>query len=158
MIEFKNIKLEEDFDICFQFRQDAYFCSFGTLVGFSKFISGYKERVYGRIAQKGWFYIHVWVNNEIVGQLEFRNFYSEPKTGYVNLIYLKPQYRSKGLAGKLQSFIKEKLLHSGCDQAILSVSRTNQRAVKHYQKFGWEYQNANPKNELTDFYKIKLRT
>lgn len=41
---------------------------------------------------------------------------------------------------------------------MLSVSRLNKRAIKHFKRFGWEYLKPNPKHEVTDFYLCQLRT
>lgn len=91
-----------------------------------------------------------------MGQLEFRSFSDEPETGYVQLIYLFPEYRGRGLAAQLQAYIRQQLLGAGCKWAILSVSRTNVRALNHYRRFGWVFLRPNPKHQETDFYRLTL--
>ena len=91
-----------------------------------------------------------------MGQLEFRCFSDEPETGYVQLIYLFPEYRGTGLAAELQAYIRQQLLGAGCKWAILSVSRTNLRALNHYRCSGWTFLRSNPKHEETDFYRLEL--
>ena len=54
-------------------------------------------------------------------------------------------------------FIIETLITKNCKAAMLSVSRTNKRAIKHLKRFGWAYVKPDPKNEVTDFYLCQLR-
>ena len=155
-LEFKSVNLEQHFDFCVEARKDAYLCSFETYDGFSGFLDGYRERVLERLARPEWFYIHVWVNGDIAGQLEFRSVSSEHYTGYVHLLYLKPEYRGIGLAQSLHDYFVNALLVAGCVRAVLSVSRKNLRAMKFYQRNGWEFVRANPKHAVTDFYQLTL--
>lgn len=157
-VEFKEINLERDFKVCVEARRDAYYCSFETYDGFAEFISGYRERVLERQEQAGWFYRHIWVGDEIIGQLEFRSFSDAPATGYVQLIYLFPEYRGTGLAAELQAHIRHQLHMAGCQWVMLSVSRTNLRALNHYRRFGWQFLRHNPKHLETDFYRLELNT
>ncbi|TON44632.1 GNAT family N-acetyltransferase, partial [Vibrio parahaemolyticus] len=105
-----------------------------------------------------WFYIHIFVSGQFAGQLEFRSFSPEPETGYVHLIYLKSNFRGLGLAPKLQDYIANVLFRAGCKRAVLSVSRTNTRALTFYKRHGWEFVRKNPKHNETDFYQLWLRT
>ncbi|CAG8999850.1 MAG: hypothetical protein CENE_01833 [Candidatus Celerinatantimonas neptuna] len=155
-LAFKPIDVEQDFEQCVLFRRDAYFCSFQSLSGFEKFLSGYRARIALRINHPGWFYRHIWFDGHIIGQLEFRNHCEidgvDEQTGYVNLIYLSPDYRGKGLTASLQDYIADELVAAGCWRCLLSVSRTNHRALQHYQRFGWYYLKPNLKHAMTDFY------
>ena len=99
-----------------QARRDAYFCSFHIHDGFADFIDGYRERIRERLGQAQWHYLHVWAGEQRVGQLEFRSFSDELETGYVQLIYLFPEYRGTGLAAGLQAYIRQQLLGAGCNQ------------------------------------------
>lgn len=155
-ISFQTIRLEDDFDWCVEARRDAYYCSFGHYDGFTDFVDGYRERIGERLSLSGWFYIHVFVSGQFAGQLEFRNFSDERDTGYVHLIYLKPEYRGTGLAMKLQEYISQTLSQSGCKRVVLSVSRTNTRALTFYQRCGWRFVCKNPKHQETDFYQLSL--
>ncbi|MEG0175236.1 MAG: GNAT family N-acetyltransferase [Aeromonas sp.] len=157
-VEFKEINLERDFELCLEARRDAYFCSFETYNGFAEFITGYRERILERQEQTEWFYLHVLVDDKIVGQLEFRSFSDDPETGYVQLIYLFPAYRGTCLAAELQAHIRQQLHSAGCKWVMLSVSRTNLRAINHYRRFGWVFLRPNPKHAETDFYRLRLDT
>ena len=156
--EFKVIDITKHFDICVEARKDSHFCSFETTHGFSDFLDGYRERMSDRITTSEWYYVHVWVDDEIAGQLEFRNSYSEPKTGYIHLFYLWPEFRGTGLAQTVHEYVCDTLLNDGCQRAVLSVSRSNSRALNYYKKHGWQYWKRNPKRDSTDYYELELKT
>ncbi|EIV8497664.1 GNAT family N-acetyltransferase [Vibrio vulnificus] len=156
-VEFKVINLAQDYDFCVAARKDAYYCSFETFSGFDDFIAGYRERVQERQSGAGWFYIHIWLDGKLVGQLEFRSFSPEPETGYVHLVYLLPEVRGSGLSQQVQVYIESELARAGCNRAVLSVSRTNARALRFYKRNGWVYCRPNPKHDETDFYQLQLR-
>ena len=151
---FKPVDVERDLNRCIKARRDAYFCSFGTYEGVEQLLDGYTERVIERSTQDEWYYVHVWMDGGFAGQLEFRCFSPEPEphTGYVHLIYLCPEYRGQGLAKYLQHYIKQTLLEAECSRAVLSVSRDNVRALRFYQRHGWQYLRPNLKHSSTDFY------
>ncbi|MFM2486283.1 GNAT family N-acetyltransferase [Celerinatantimonas yamalensis] len=151
-LAFKRIDVRQHFALCYQFRCDAYQCSFDSLEGCDQMLVGYQERLLERIDDPCYYYLHIWLDGKIIGQLEFKNFYDSANTGYVNLIYLSEPYRGCGLAEQLQKYIEWQLTEAGCRCALLSVSRTNARALRHYQRFGWRYLKANPKHSSTDFY------
>ncbi|HAS6854123.1 TPA: GNAT family N-acetyltransferase, partial [Vibrio parahaemolyticus] len=66
--------------------------------------------------------------------------------------------RGLGLAPKLQDYIVNVLFRAGCKRAVLSVSRTNTRALTFYKRHNWEFVRKNPKHDETDFYQLCLRT
>lgn len=154
-IEFRQVNLD-DFELCVSARKDAYFCSFGRYDGFEDFIFGYRERISERLSLREWHYIHVYIGAQFAGQLEFRSVSQEPNTGYIHLIYLKPEFRGLGIGPKLQQYIVDVLLNAECERAILSVSRTNVRALTFYKRYGWKYLTNNPKHDETDFYELWL--
>ena len=121
-IKFKNIAIEQDFGHCLRFRRDSYFCSFQTYIGYEASVQGYEERMHLRLQDPRWHYVHLWDNNNLVGQLEFRSYSDFAHTGYVHLIYLIPAYRGTQAAAQAQDYIAQTLVAEGCTQAILSVS------------------------------------
>lgn len=155
-IRFKSIDIGTHFFECVAFRRDAYFCSFGTDVGFENSIIGYEALLRQNTLEKGWYYFHIWHESQLIGQLEFRSFSKNPDTGYVQLIYLIPEYRDLGLGTKLQELIRTQLRDAGCSKAMLCVSRANETALRHYKRSGWEYLFPNPKGKNMDFYQIDL--
>jgi len=101
-----------------------------------------------RETENGWYYFHICKGNEIIGQLEFKSFSGLPDTGYVHLIYLLLSYRGCGVADLAENYMAKHLKSKRCKQAILSVSRTNERAIRHYKHHDWSYLKPNPKHKL----------
>jgi len=104
-IHFQPIDIDRHFDHCFHFRKDSYFCSFGSEIGFEASIEGYEAKIRSRLADKEWYYRHIWRGNEIIGQLEFKTFSQLANTGYLHLIYLADQYRGMGYADLAHNFL-----------------------------------------------------
>ncbi|MDM5073848.1 MULTISPECIES: GNAT family N-acetyltransferase [Aeromonas] len=152
----KEINLDNNYHFCVKARRESFYCSFGNLIGFDKIICGYKNRIKMRLKTPGFHYYHVWLNDQIVGQLEFCSTWEKMNVGYIYLIYIEPQFRGSGLADELHGFILNKLLEAGCHQAVLSVSNTNKRAVSFYRKHHWRFLRKNYKHKTTDYFKIKL--
>jgi GNAT superfamily N-acetyltransferase len=84
--------------------------------------------------------MHVWQGSEIVGQLELCTVLAEPDTGYIYLIYLTPQARDQGMADLLLQYIGRTLWQAGSRR----VSRLNPRALRFYQRCGWQYRGPTP--------------
>lgn len=63
----------------------------------------------------------------------------EPKKEYYYLskFYLLEEYRGKGLASQMFSFVKEKALKSGYDKIILNVNAANADTIARYKHFGF---------------------
>ena len=155
-IEYRPINIDCDFEACVKARKDTHFCGFGTFDGFNHFLDGYRARMTERITSDEWFYLHIWIDEILAGQLEFRCHFPEPECGYILLIYLKPEFRGLNIFPMLQEHIIKVLTHHGCKRIHLSVSRINTRALKNYQAHGWTFLCTNPKHNLTDFYQLTL--
>ena len=139
-IEFKKINLDLHKDVAIKFRSDVFITSFGTDEGFwgedgqggeryIKWLNNKDPKKFGAF--------HIWKEDEIVGQMELALFKGDESWGYINLYYLKKDYRGKGLSKELDDFAIEFLKNLGVNKAKLSVSPTNLRAVKFYKKNGW---------------------
>lgn len=154
-LEFKKVNLDH-LDICLKFRKDSYFCSFGSMDGALAELGEngeiYFSKMKERINDPQWNFIHVWHHQEIIGQIEFRNFSDLFGFGYVHLFYIKPEYRGVGLFKQLDEYVKKTLSSQKCRGVMLSVSQTNLRALKTYEQHGWKYYSQNPKKELLAFY------
>ena len=151
-INFKPINLDKHFNYCYEFRRDSHFCSFGNADGYEESVIGYYEKIQQRQADPRWHYLHIWQGENVIGQLEFKSFSFMENTGYVHLVYLIPECRGSGIAGEAQQLIAKELKKQHCHSALLSVSRSNERAIKHYRRFGWSYLKPNPKDQVTDYY------
>ena len=57
--------------------------------------------------------------------------------GYVNLFYLIPSYRGRGLGRQLEQYAVAFLLGAGRQRLRLSVSATNRQAITFYLKHHW---------------------
>lgn len=71
--------------------------------------------------------------------LAFGQYY--PRLGRCNLgrLVVNPQCRGQGIAGQLLAqLIQQGLTELGCQQASLFVYANNQKAIRAYQKFGFE--------------------
>lgn len=78
-------------------------------------------------------------NGEYIGQLEMQIVEKEKKrTGYVNLYYLTPSMRGKGLGEQLFSYSLAFFQKHGVSEFFLRVSPTNTRALRFYRKMGME--------------------
>ncbi|MGJ8524727.1 hypothetical protein LMG33818_000435 [Halomonadaceae bacterium LMG 33818] len=162
----RKIDLVRDFNQCISARKDAYLCSFGTLSGVEKILSGYRERVEARLNDSRFYYYHVWDKGRIIGQLEFRSCWEgdlmhslgwkKEKTGYLYLIYIAPEYRGSGVVNEVHDLITTTLTREGCKRVVLSVSTMNERAMRFYKKKGWYYLSPNPKHATTEFWGLAL--
>lgn len=155
-IDFRRLDVAGDFDVALRFRRDSYHCSFGSLDGFDDEVgidgALYRAKLEQRAHDPRWFYFHLWFDDAIIGQLEFRSFSDWPERGYVHLFYLAPAWRGKRLFRRLHAYVAVVLKAQGCGGAALSVSRTNQAALRAYARLGWYRHGVNPKHALTDFY------
>ncbi len=147
------VDLEKTFNLCIQFREDTYQCSFQNLKGcsdqvefngekYGKYLRSYKPEGLRHIVYKG----------GIIGQLEFKLMPTNPKIGYINLIYVAQSYRGRGVAEKAMNFVMEYFKNNSCEEVMLSVSRTNQRAIKYYLKHGFQFRKKSIKDPLVDVY------
>ena len=139
-IEFKKIDLDLHKDTAINFRADSFMTSFGTDKGFweddGQGGERYIEWLNNKDPNKFGAY-HIWKNDEIIGQIELALFKDDESWGYINLYYLRENYRGKGLSKKLDEFATEFFKGLGVEKAKLSVSPTNSRAIKFYEKNGW---------------------
>ena len=140
---FKTIDIERDFETCIKFRRDSYFVSFGTYSGFESEMRTYKNRMIDRIDHLPQGNCHLWSKNKIIGQTEMK-LVDDLNVGYVNLLYLIPEYRAQGFgellhkqAVKVFSELDKKTLH-------LSVSNSNKQALSFYSKHGWSNLGPRP--------------
>ncbi|OLE54113.1 MAG: hypothetical protein AUG51_09775 [Acidobacteria bacterium 13_1_20CM_3_53_8] len=141
-LEFRPIDLEKHSDVCVSFREDSYLCSFGSAEQFhesdGKGAERYLEWLRQRMTDLPNSCVHVWDGEHNVGQMEMRLSRDNASAGYVNLFYLVPEFRGKGISGLLDEYAQKFFQKLGCTSARLSVSPTNTAAVKFYLKNGWK--------------------
>jgi ribosomal protein S18 acetylase RimI-like enzyme len=138
---FSSIDLARHAALCVAFRRDSYVCSFGSDRLFIEEngadAHGYIEWLAARIAQFPEGHVHVWQRAQIIGQIEMM---LGPSSAYINLFYLRPDARGRGLGSALHAYAVDLLQRHDISVAGLSVSPTNQRAIKYYQRHGWKDQ------------------
>ena len=140
-ITFATIDLSRHAELCVRFRRDTYQCSF--LDGVQRFeqengTTGkeYLDRLQKQIIKLPEGCVHVLEDGHIVGQIETR-LREQPGLGYVNLFYLIPEARGRGIGDELNRYVVEVFQKLGVSKAQLSVSPNNHRALAYYRKHGW---------------------
>jgi GNAT superfamily N-acetyltransferase len=81
------------------------------------------------------------LDGKIIGLLEYKSGQKNLEgelTGYINLIYLLPEYRGKKLGLELQNYIFSKFIFDGCSSAYLRYLPKNVGAGNFYKKHGWK--------------------
>jgi len=135
----RPIDLDSHASVCVEFRRDSFLCSFGVDGFFDEAgVAGvhYIERLRSRTAKFPDGYVHAWLGDTIVGQIEMQ-ILDEPRIGYVNLFYLVERLRGAGFSDDLQEYSMRFMVRHGVDTVRLSVSPTNARALAYYRKHGW---------------------
>lgn len=139
-LHFKPIDLQQHADLCLKFIEDTHLCSFGSMEGFEAEGEQGPQRFIDRIAAKlsadPESCLHVWKGDTVVGQLNFGTFVG-PSIGYISHFYVTPEWRGTGVASKMESYAGRHLRRRGFRSARLSVTATNVRAIRFYQKHGW---------------------
>ncbi|MBD2168314.1 GNAT family N-acetyltransferase [Calothrix membranacea FACHB-236] len=81
--------------------------------------------------------VHVWKQEQIIGQIEMMRCRNDSSVGYVNLFYLTPEFRGLGFGQQLDEHAADFFQRLGCHSARLNVSPTNRVAMRFYLKHGW---------------------
>lgn len=139
---FKPIDLRVDQEDAIRFREDSYVCSFGDAFQFSA--EHYVLWLEAKLQADPWSAVHAWVGEDKVGQMELGFYKPDPKIGYVNLYYLRPEWRGKGVSSQLDEHAMSYLKDRGHQIAMLSVSPSNVRALRYYRKLGWVERGPRP--------------
>ena len=141
-LQFKPIDLVANRELCIQFRMDSYVVSFGEASQFYKDGgadgAGYIHWLWAKLDKHPGSAVHIWEGDTIIGQMELGVLKDEPEVGNVNLYYLIPEKRGLGYSAHLDAYAVQYLKSRGLKKSRLSVSPTNTRAVKFYEKNGWK--------------------
>ena len=132
-LTFKPIDLNKNTELAIQFRNDAFICSYAEENSF-KPTDKYIKWLSKKIDKAPELAMHVWLNDEIIGQLEITTF---EEVLYINLYYLAPKYRSKGYGVKLHEYILSIAKKNKIKNLELSVAIKNTTAIGFYQKVGF---------------------
>jgi len=134
-LSFEPIDPASGLALAIRFRRDTFVCSFGDDRRFDE--AEYVRWVEARFARDPWLAVHVLLDGQTVGQIEFDTYRPRPWIGYVNHYYLTPEQRGRGLATQLDDYATEFLRKRGFANAYLSVSPSNARALRFYARHGW---------------------
>jgi ribosomal protein S18 acetylase RimI-like enzyme len=153
--QFRTIELERDGALCVAFRRDAQICSFGPES------SGFNPQTYlswlaSRLEQFPEGHLHVWQDGKVVGQLEMIQRQDPPDSGYVNLVYLVPEARGGELGGALHDYVTRFFRARGVGRLRLSVSPSNERALRYYAKHGWSSLGPRPGHDEVQLWELLL--
>lgn len=142
LLTFKPIDLDTHADLCVRFAIDVHVIGFGSAERFHESDGKGAERhiawLRQRVALKPGCLVHVWQNGEIIGQLNMSRVESDPTIGYINLLYLVPEARGRGLGVLLEAYAWSFLAQQGCRALRLSASPTNLGALGFYLRNGWQ--------------------
>jgi ribosomal protein S18 acetylase RimI-like enzyme len=145
------IRLDRDARVCMDFRREAYVATFGSIDGMEEEMgvagAAYLDQLRARIAQVPEGNAHLWQGEHIIGQTEMRFVEGEPRVGYVNLFFVLPEFRGRGLGRLLHGHAVEVFRELGRDVLRLSVSVQNTAAIAFYQKLGWTIVGTRPNRE-----------
>jgi GNAT superfamily N-acetyltransferase len=138
---FAPIDLAQHGDLCVALRLDSYVCSFGNSDRF--YVDNVGEQEYldwlgDRMRELPGSCVHFWRGAEIIGQLEMERSRVAPEIGYVSLYYLTPHARGTGLSERLDDYVRAFYANLGLNRARLTVSYSNDRAIRHYEKLAWK--------------------
>jgi GNAT superfamily N-acetyltransferase len=135
-LKYRTINIEKDKDIIIKFRKDSYVVSFGFEERFGD-ENAYINRIKERVNKFPNGQVIIEIDDLPIGQMELqiRDFEGK-KIGYVNLFYLIPEYRGKGLGKELISYAEDFFNKSNVSEYHLWVSPTNVRAMRLYTNAG----------------------
>lgn len=154
-LRFRPIELSRHAALAIEFRRDSYVCSFGTDQIFVEENGadgrGYLEWLQERLLRFPEGHVHAWQGDEIVGQVELL---IGAQGGYVNLFYLRPDARGRGLGDELHDYAVSVFQRRGVRVAGLSVSPTNVRAVRYYERHGWK--DVGPRPGVPSVHELEL--
>ena len=145
-MEFEEVNLDKNLDLYLEFRRDTHFLSYESDNEFNvqECVNWFKSLKENNPTG----FKHVLLNGEIIGLLEYKSGIKELNrelTGYINLIYLLPEYRGKKFGIELQNHVLSKFISDGCSFAYLRYLPKNVVAGSFYNKHGWK-----PEGVLTE--------
>lgn len=158
MLQFLPVDFNRHSNLAVEFREDSYLASFsnadlfheGDGRGSERYLKWLKEKA----SRDPEAVVHVWLGDAIIGQLELGQFKDDPTLGYVNLFYLKLEYRGAGYSAELHQYMTAYMKRRGFRKAMLSVSPTNLRAIRFYEKNGWK--NLGPRPGRSEVLLMRL--
>lgn len=138
MLSFITIDINDDREKVIEFRKDSFLISFGEISGFGderEYLNWLEEK----ISNYPDGFVMVKKGDNVVGQLELTiRQYEDREIGYVNLYYLIPESRCRGMGKQLHQYALNFFKNHNVNEYHLRVSPTNTNALKFYKKLGME--------------------
>lgn len=138
---FRPLRLPDEGALAVHFSEDAFVCSFGTAERFwaeaGRDGRKWVERLAEKLQQDPRNAVNAWLGEDIAGQVVLGSSETQPSAGHVNLYYLVPRCRGRGLAQQLDAYAVDVLRDQGYRIATLNVSPTNGLALRFYLRCGW---------------------
>lgn len=151
--------LERDVETIVRLRRDAFVATFGTAEGMDEELGAdnakYLAHLRERIAELPSGNANLWSGERIVGQAEMR-LDGDAALGYVNLFYVVPELRGKGLGRLLHRHAVSVFSGLGKRAIRLSVAARNAEALGFYRKLGWRSVGPRPHREAMHVLELPL--
>lgn len=136
-MEFEEANLDKNLDLYLEFRRDTHFLSYDNEFNTQECVSWFKSLVENNPSG----FEHVLFEGEIIGLLEYKSGIKESNgelSGYINLLYLLPEYRGRKFGLGLQNYVLSRFISDGCSLAYLRYLPKNVVAGAFYKKNGWK--------------------
>ncbi|MBO0961411.1 GNAT family N-acetyltransferase [Neobacillus sp. MM2021_6] len=130
------MNVEDDKEIMIKYRKDAFAVSFGSEDGFGD-ETNYLQRMSEKVVKFPDGHVIVELDGIPIGQMELHiQEFEGTSIGYVNLYYLIPEYRNKGLGMEFIHYAEDFFKQANVSEYHLRVSPTNLPAIRLYTKAG----------------------
>lgn len=161
-IEFLPINITNHFGEAVKFRADAFRLSYEKNIYFNpgnkNDILRYRKYLTSRLNEFPAGNVHLFKSQQLIGQIESNitvNRKNE-KIGYLNLIYLIPQYRHYGFGSFAHSYIINVFRQLNIAKMGLQVSKQNVKAYEFYTKHGWQLSDLMNIDTANHYMEIKI--
>ncbi len=136
---YRMIDPVKDRETAIQIRRDSFDVSFDDPDGFGD-PNGYIIWIEMNNLMYPGSFVMMEHDDNLVGQIELELLhYMGKNIGYVDLFYLLPDYRGKGIGADQIRYAEAFFKRYQMDEYHLRVSPTNDRALRFYQKHGFEF-------------------
>ena len=153
-LAFVAMEMPADAAVAVRFSEDAFVCSFGTAERFwaeaGRDGRKWVTRITEKLDEDPRNAVNAWLGGSVAGQVVLGTSDVEANAGHVNLYYLIPRWRGRGLAPQLNAYAVGVLRDQGFRRATLNVSPNNLPAVRFYLRCGWQPRGPRPDAPYVD--------
>jgi GNAT superfamily N-acetyltransferase len=151
LLHIAEVDLSQHAGVCIRFLRDSFLHSFGSDEFWCRTFGADGAKYAEWLASYRGLMFHAWREDEIVGELML-----DPDAGYLQHLYVVSEFRGKGMAIVLHDHFLRLVRSAGRFDATLKVSRTNLRAIRFYERRGWQRLRADAADPKLDVYNIVL--